>query len=134
MSLAEDLIRDEGLRLKPYVDTVGKLTIGIGRNLSDVGITEAEARFMLANDIESAWSGLHSIAPWYTELPRPAQDVLCNMCLNMGPTRLAGFRDFLAALRNSRWDVAAAEMLDSRWASQVGARAERLAAVIRGLK
>ena len=62
-TVIESLIRDEGLELKPYRDSVGKLTIGIGRNLDDKGISESEARMLLANDVDDAWRGLGQQLP-----------------------------------------------------------------------
>lgn len=121
------LIQHEGLRLKPYKDTVGKLTIGVGRNLDDVGISEAEAMFLLESDIASVKAELDKACPWWSELSENRQLVLADMCFNLGIVRLKGFRNALQAMREGRWNDAAKEMLDSRWASQVGPRATRLA-------
>ena len=129
--LSEDLERDEGLRLKPYVDTVGKLTIGIGRNLDDVGISEVEARLMLQEDIRRATRSLDSRLPWWRSLCDERQDVLVNMAFNLGISSLLGFRGALAKMQLKDWAGAAAEMLDSSWAKQVGARAPRLSEQMR---
>jgi len=83
-SLTDQLIRHEGKRLKPYVDTAGKITIGFGRNLTDVGISETEARNMLSVDISRAVSSLHHALPWAVGLPLAVHDVLANMTFNMG--------------------------------------------------
>ncbi len=129
--LVRDLVRDEGMRLKPYTDTVGKVTIGVGRNLDDVGISEAEALAMLDADIDRSMADLDRTLPWLFERPEPVQRALVNMCFNLGWPRLSGFRNMLAALEAGDYDRAAAEALDSRWARQVGARAERIAALFR---
>lgn len=126
MSLEDDLIRDEGLRLKPYRDTVGKLTIGVGRNLDDVGITETEARVLLANDIAAAESALRRSFPWFLAAPEGVQRGLTNMAFNMGLPRLLGFQNMLKALAAGDYQKAALEALDSAWAKQVGARAVRI--------
>lgn len=132
--LLEQLRRHEGLRLKPYKDTVGKWTIGIGRNLDDVGITEAEALHLLANDVKRVKKELDYRIPWWSELPPKAKQVLQNMCFNLGWPRLAGFRKFLDALERRQYSIAADEMLDSRWAQQVGYRARELSDMVRSIK
>lgn len=126
-ALKADLVRDEGLRLKPYRDTVGKLTIGVGRNLDDVGISDAEAGHLLGNDISGVLADLDRALPWWRGLSEARQRALANMCFNLGLTRLQGFKKMLAALEAGDWPAAAREALDSKWARQVGARATRIA-------
>ena len=125
------LKRDEGLRLKPYVDSVGKITIGVGRNLSDNGITEEEAMMFLNADIFQAITDVRSVCSVYEELSRPRQLVMISMAFNMGRKRLGEFVRFLNAIHLSDWDEAAEEMLNSKWAKQVGPRAHRLAAMMK---
>lgn len=129
--LKDDLTLDEGLRLKPYLDTVGKTTIGIGRNLDDVGISEEEARHLLGNDIEWVLDDLDRTMPWWRTMPEPAQRALANMAFNLGLTRLRSFRNMLTALQAGDYRKAADEALDSRWARQVGPRSDRIAALYR---
>lgn len=126
-ALAAQLAFDEGCKLKPYRDTVGKLTIGIGRNLDDVGISKAEAMAMLAADIDMAAAGLDRALPWWRDMSDSRQQVLCNMAFNMGLSSLLGFKNTLAAMKAGDYQAAAAGMRASKWAKQVGARAERLA-------
>lgn len=132
MNLIDQLIADEGLRLKPYTDTVGKLTIGVGRNLTDVGISKDEALQLLTNDITAVRKTIASALPWVASLDGARQDVVANMVFNMGITRFNGFHKFIDAMQAYNWESAASEMLTSLWAHQVGARAVRLAKVIRG--
>lgn len=132
LRLEEQLLVDEGLRLKPYRCTAGRLTIGVGRNLDDRGISRAEALMLLGNDITDCWGRLVRQAPWVAAAPEPVQEALVNMAFNMGVEGLMGFRRTLALLEEGRYAEAAQEMLRSRWAGQVGARAERLAALVRG--
>lgn len=126
-----ELIRDEGIRLRPYRDSVGKLTIGIGRNLDDVGISSDEAMYLCRNDVAAALADLDKALPWWRELDEVRQRALANMAFNLGIVRLLGFRNTLAALRAGRYADAADGMLASKWAGQVGPRAARLAAMIR---
>jgi lysozyme len=129
--LREDLERDEGLILEPYKDTVGKLTIGIGRNLDDVGITAAEAHHLLENDIERVLHGLNHSIPWWVRLSEPRQRALANMAFNLGLAGLLKFKRMLRALKDGEYERAANEALDSKWANQVGRRADRIADLIR---
>lgn len=131
LDLATLLIRHEGLRLLPYLDTVGKTTIGVGRNLSDNGITEAEALFMLQTDIDRAKAACAHAFPWADGMTGARQNVLHNMMFNLGPYRLLKFKRMLAALQCGRYEEAAREMLSSRWSTQVGARARELAEMMR---
>lgn len=121
---------DEGVRLKPYLDTEGKITIGTGRNLTDVGISMTENDFLLSNDIVRTVKELDVVLPWWKQLPQVQQNVLANMTFNLGIGRLLGFKHFLEALKAGDLENAAKEMLDSQWALQVGDRARRLASAI----
>lgn len=123
------LIRHEGLKLKPYRCTAGKLTIGIGRNLDDNGITEAEARMMLTYDIEVARSKLLKYE-WFTNLNEPRRDAVINMVFNLGMPRFLGFKRTIGYLKLEDYENAAIEMMNSKWADQVGDRAIELAAII----
>lgn len=137
MTLVEQLIRDEGISLHPYTDTVGKVTIGIGRNLTDVGITQAEATYLLVNDIQNATDHLEQALPWTAALDDVRHAALVNMTFNMGIGSLCGFKKFLAALQIEDWGAARDQLLgnpnadppiaESLWAKQVGPRAHRLA-------
>jgi lysozyme len=124
------LIKHEGLRLKPYVDTVGKLTIGVGRNLTDVGITLAEANFLLENDLNKVITVLTARLPWLYTLNSARQIVLLNMAFNMGVEGLLQFHTTLALIQAGHYDQAASAMLQSKWATQVGQRAIELARIM----
>ena len=125
--MVKQLELHEGLRLKPYYDTVDKLTIGIGRNLEDTGISKAEASFMLQNDLIRIIAELDEQMPWWRELTENRRRILVDMAFNLGTFGLSQFRDMLAATKVGDFDAASKEMLDSKWAKQVGGRAERLA-------
>lgn len=129
--LATRLIKQhEGLRLKPYECTAGKLSIGYGRNLDDNGISEVEADALLNNDLDSVCVRLESQDFW-PSICVARQAVLMDMCFNLGWPRLSRFRKMLAALRVADFEAASVEMLDSVWARQVGQRAKTLAAIMR---
>ena len=125
--LIEQLKIDEGLRLKAYYDSVGKYTIGYGRNLDDKGITENEARLLLLHDVVDADTAITNHIPWTNTLDDVRYSVLVNMAFNMGIGGLVGFPKMLAAVQAGNWSTAAHEMISSKWAHQVGERATRLA-------
>jgi lysozyme len=124
--LTQELVRDEGVRLKPYRCTAGKLTIGVGRNIEDNGISSEEAAFMLKSDIKNCERDLDTLLPGWRGMSDARQRVMLNMTFNMGRARLAGFKKFLACLKANDFVDAADQMMDSAWATQVGQRAVRL--------
>lgn len=129
--LTELIKRHEGYRQFAYRDTVGKLTIGIGRNIDDRGISEDEAEYMLNNDIDLCLSDLSRNIPGFNELPETVQVVLVDMCFNLGITRLMKFKKTLLYINEGLYYKAADEMLDSSWARQVGTRAPELSEMMR---
>jgi lysozyme len=124
--LTQELARDEGVQLKPYRCTAGKLTIGVGRNIEDNGITSDEAAFMLKADIKNCERDLDTLLPDWRGMSDARQRVMLNMVFNMGRARLSGFKKFLACLKANDFAGAADQMMDSAWATQVGQRAVRL--------
>jgi len=131
MTIEEQLERDEGVILSAYVDSEDYLTIGIGRLIDrrkGGGISKAEALILLRNDIFKVKEDLYRVLPWAADsLDSIRYAVLINMCFNLGITGLCGFKKALAAIQAGQWQLAAKEMLDSKWAVQVGDRAKRLA-------
>ncbi len=125
-AMVRQLRLHEGERLKPYRCTAGKLTIGIGRNLEDRGITREESAYLLANDIAAEERELLRALPWVATLDEVRQRVLLDMAFNMGIVGLLAFKRTLATVQAGDYQAAATMMLDSRWAKQVGQRAERL--------
>lgn len=129
-AMRSELMIDEGVRLKPYRDTVGKLTIGVGRNLDDVGISQIEAAYLLDADIRRTADALDISLPWWRTLDEVRQRVVLNLAFNMGVNNLMGFKNTLAAMQAGKYEDAAAGMLASKWAKQTGQRAIRLAAMM----
>ena len=125
--LRQSLIAHEGLRLKAYLDTVGKVTIGYGRNLTDIGITQDEADAMLEHDIDMAVLALVNALPWVQDVDDVRFNVLAEMAFNLGCAGLRGFTQFLASVKSGDYVSASRHMLASKWAAQVGNRAVRLA-------
>ena len=128
--LRSQLERHEGLRLKVYQDTVGKATIGYGRNLDDVGITRVEADLLLASDIEKVERQLQTIDE-YLALDPVRQTVIANMAFNLGFYGLMQFKRMWAAIGRGDYTEASKQMLSSKWARQVGTRAVELSEIMR---
>ncbi|MBU9359756.1 glycoside hydrolase family protein [Burkholderia multivorans] len=128
--LKAELTLDEGRRSRIYTDTVGKVSGGIGRNLSDKGFRDNEIDLMYQNDIAETEAWLDRNLPWWRSLDPVRQRVLMNMAFNM-QGRLLTFVNTLAAIQRGDYAVAADGMLNSLWAKQVGARATRLASMMR---
>ena len=125
--LINELIEDEDIRLKPYKCTAGKLTIGIGRNLDDRGITEGEARYLCMNDIQNARIDLEHIFGDVKHFSENRQKALLNMMFNLGYNKFTGFKKMIVAIKSNDWHEAAEQAKDSRWYRQVGkSRSERI--------
>ena len=129
--LIEQLKIHEGMKLKPYKCTAGKLTIGIGRNLEDVGISEDEANMLLRHDIQEATRQLLHAFPWMGEFNDARISAMINFTFNVGIGTVKKFENTLAYMQSGDWDKAADEMMDSRWARQVGNRAVEVTEQIR---
>lgn len=128
--LRDWLIECEGLKLELYTDSVGKKSIGVGRNLDDRGISRKEALFLLEEDVAICLKELE-VHPWYTRQPQGVREALINMCFNLGMPRLLTFKKMIAALDGGNLHQASLEALDSLWAKQVGQRAKDISARIR---
>ena len=133
MDIAIPLLRQhEGLRLTPYKCTADALTIGYGRNLDAKGITLPEAEMMLRTDsMEAETDAQIFCGPAWPRLNEVRRAVVIDMAFNLGLTRLSKFRNFQAQLFIGNYEGAAQEMLNSRWAYQVGGRADHLSRLMR---
>ena len=133
--LEKELIRDEGKHLEAYQDSLGYWTIGIGHLLGRerrmTTITERECSALFSSDLLIAEMDAIRIVPGFSLLNEVRQRALVNMAFNLGGSRLHEFRHFLAAMADQSWVKAGAEMMDSRWATQVGNRAKRLEHMVR---
>lgn len=112
-ALAVQLAGEEGLRLRPYVDTAGKITIGIGRNLTDDGISYAEAELLFTNDVQGAIDALTRQFAWFLGLDGVRQRALIDLCFNLGLAGLLLFPKMLAALEAGAFETAADELIRS---------------------
>lgn len=115
MTNLRDMIKKhEGLRLKPYLDTKGKLTIGYGRNLSSNGISQLEADFLFEKDLAIAKQDLASVID-VNKLSENRYNALVDMMFCLGRTRFKKFKNMVKALKEEDYDKAAYEMKNSLW-------------------
>jgi len=129
--LIETLKRHEGVKDTLYKCTADKWTIGVGRNLEDVGLSEDEIDYLLQNDIERTKNLIERYMPWYSDLDEVRQEALINFVFNVGIGTAMKFKNAMAALEAHDYDTAAIEMMDSNWAKQVGNRAIEVTKMIR---
>jgi len=120
----------EGYAQYPYTCSMGVVTIGYGRNLESRGLTEKEAAYLLQCDVKLAEGELLDQYDYYWNLSGERKAVLIDMMVNLGSTRLRQFKKMHLALSLRDYSLAAVEMLDSRWARQVGQRSKTLAQIM----
>ncbi len=128
------LIDHEGRRTHPYRDSVGKITIGVGRNLTDRGLSGGEIDLLLANDIALARTIVTQLfGQDISAISTRRYHALLSMAFNLGGPRLSKFIKMRGAIALGDWDSAALHALDSRWARQTGRRADHIAAMMRAV-
>ena len=125
------LKQHEGFRSVPYNCSSGALTIGYGRNLDANGITQQESEMLLKNDVHDCEMFLRKTLSFFNVLTEPRQEVLLNMCFQLGDAGLMRFKRMIAALYNYDYEKASIEMLDSRWSEQCQERSKELSEVMR---
>lgn len=130
--VAKQMLRiHEGLRLKPYEDTTGHLTIGYGRNLDSNGISEEEAEYLFNNDVDRVDAELTQTFEWYNSLSIDRKAVIIDMTFNLGIRGLSRFKKTISYIESKDYESASIEMLDSLWAKQVGQRAIKLSQMMK---
>jgi len=132
--LTEMLRRHEGVETHAYKCTSGKITVGVGRNIDPdggLGLSDDEIDVLLENDIDRSIKELGAAFNWFSDLNEARRDAMIDLVFNMGLTRLTGFKKALAAMAEANYDLAAAEFMDSQYASQVKDRAIEICAMIK---
>lgn len=133
-SLFLQLKAHEGVRTHAYRCSAGKLTIGVGRNIDadgGIGLNEIEINLLLVVDVERCTEELFTHLPWTMKLDTVRREAMINLCFNLGITKLKQFKRALTYMEAGDYLKAADEFLDSRWAKQVGYRADEIATQIR---
>ena len=128
--LKEHAVWAEGWRNFPYEDTVGKVTIGVGRNLDDRGLSDDEVGYILENDLTFSIDDANQFK-WFAELNTARQVVVADMIFNMGIRRFRSFANTIRALERHDYETAAEEMIDSKWYRQVGRRGVKNVQIMR---
>jgi len=133
MSKLIEMIRQhEGVVKHAYEDSRGYLTIGVGRLIDEKlggGLSDDEIDYLLANDIKRCQAEAETYE-WFAGLNEPRQAVVISLLFNLGKPRWDAFKKTHAALEEGDYATAASEMLDSKWAVQVGKRADEMAAMM----
>ena len=141
--LREQLKIDEGVRYEIYDDHLGYKTFGIGHLVKTTDeeyglpcgtpVSEERVNSVFDKDVETYIDETKKVFGNLEDMPQEVQQVLVNMCFNMGAPRLSQFKKFIKAIHDEDWATASVEMLDSRWANQVGDRANRLSDRIKSI-
>lgn len=133
--LGRQLTLDEGKRPHVYKDHLGFYTIGIGRLVDSrkpgSGLRDVEMAFMLNNDLDDRLTELSKRLPWFDDLDDARKGVLVNMSFQLGVEGLLKFKNMLKCVAAGDYTGASREMLDSLWARQTPARADRLSKQMR---
>ena len=130
--LKKQLVVHEGLELKPYKCTANKTTIGVGRNIEEVGISEDEAMYLLENDIKNVVAQCQATFSWFDGLTDIRKEAIVNLVFNMGLSTFCKFKNTISYLEQGLYELAGTELLDSNYARQVGQRSVDVANMIAG--
>tara|TARA_A100001391_G_scaffold149095_1_gene106595 strand:+ start:1707 stop:2129 length:423 start_codon:yes stop_codon:yes gene_type:complete len=130
----ELLRRHEGVKPHAYKCSAGYVTIGVGRNIDEnggLGLSDDEIDYLLQNDIKRCQQELTTYFVWFEKLDEVRKNAMINLVFNLGLSRLRKFEKALFAMSEQDWETASKELLDSRWAEQVGQRAVEIAEMVR---
>jgi len=125
-SLKKSLKAHEGVKASLYKDTEGHVTGGCGHNF-DQPLPDKLIELILDFDVQVAIEELDRAFPSWRTHSSARQNVLIELMFNLGAPRLGQFIRFWYALEQRNYSVAAQELLQSKWATQVKGRAETLA-------
>ena len=126
LELLSSIRKHEGFRSKVYKDTLDFDTIGYGFAVKDLVLDEDIANIILQRKLEALIRSIEFKFSWYADLPNAVKDVVIEMCYQLGVKGVSKFRKTIKHLENEEWEVAADEMLDSKWAVQTPNRAKAL--------
>ena len=128
--LKKQLVVHEGLELKPYHCSADKLTIGVGRNIQEVGISENEAMYLLENDIANVEAQCRTTFDWFDGLSNKRKEAVVNLVFNMGLSTFCKFKKTIGYIDQGLFELAGTELLDSNYARQVGQRSKDVAIML----
>ncbi len=131
-TITSSLKYHEGYRARVYNDSLGIPTIGYGFAIKDLVLSESVATLILKDKVNVLVSQVKDKFPWLDNSPENIQEVIVEMCYQLGVTGVSKFRNTLRAMEERRWSDAASGMLDSRWAKQTPKRAKEMSDIVRG--
>ena len=131
LELLSSIRKHEGFRAKVYNCTEGYPSIGYGFAIKDLVLDEDIANIILQRKLEALVRSIESKFSWYADLPNSVKDVVIECCYQLGLSGFGKFKKSIAHLENEEWELAADEMLDSRWAVQTPNRAKALSDRVR---
>ena len=132
-NLLNDIKKHEGFRSEVYKDTLGIDTIGYGFAIKDLVMDQDIAEKIFNSKVENLIKRIKQKFPWYSDIPEEAQDVVANMCYQLGVGGFSKFKKTIKYISEKKWDDASIEMLDSLWARQTPNRAIELSNTIKSL-
>ncbi len=134
-TLVEDIKKEEGYRSSVYLDTLQKPTIGYGFLIDTLELQEDICQLILMRKLEKLIKSIKFNFKWFDDMPDKVQDVIINMCYQLGVSGVSKFKKTIQFMKNKQWDRASVEMLDSKWArEQTPQRAKRLSEIVKSVE
>ena len=134
-TLVEDIKKEEGYRSSVYLDTLDKPTIGYGFLIDTLELQEDICELILMRKLEKLIKNIKFNFKWFDDMPDKVQDVIINMCYQLGVSGVSKFKKTIQFIKNKQWDRASVEMLDSKWArEQTPQRAKRLSEIVKSVE
>ena len=134
-TLVEDIKKEEGYRSSVYLDTLDKPTIGYGFLIDTLELQEDICELILMRKLEKLIKSIKFNFKWFDDMPDKVQDVIINMCYQLGVSGVSKFKKTVQLIKNKQWDRASVEMLDSKWArEQTPQRAKRLSEIVKSVE
>ena len=134
-TLVEDIKKEEGYRSSVYLDTLDKPTIGYGFLIDTLELQEDICELILMRKLEKLIKNIKFNFKWFDDMPDKVQDVIINMCYQLGVSGVSKFKKTVQLIKNKQWDRASVEMLDSKWArEQTPQRAKRLSEIVKSVE
>ena len=134
-TLIEDIKMEEGYRSSVYLDTLEKPTIGYGFLIDSLELQEDICQLILMRKLEKLIKTIKFNFKWFDDMPEKVQDVVINICYQLGVSGFSKFKKTIQFMKNKQWDKASVEMLDSKWArEQTPQRALRLSGTVKSVE
>jgi len=134
-TLIEDIKMEEGYRSSVYLDTLEKPTIGYGFLIDSLELQEDICQLILMRKLEKLIKTIKFNFKWFDDMPEKVQDVVINICYQLGVSGFSKFKKTIQFMKNKQWDRASVEMLDSKWArEQTPQRALRLSETVKSVE